>query len=371
MLPRFFLPVVLMIWLNAGYSQSIQIDSAITRIMKKSHIPGLAACTIDSGKIVWRGNYGYASIERGVKVDNESLFMIASVSKTVTAAAVMILYQRGKLKLDDDINKYLPFKVYNPNHKNVAITIRHLLRHSSSIRDNRSYLNQFWSVNSGDPKIELGAFLKEYLTDKGANYDAKENFWNDVPGVAYSYSNIGYSILGLIVERISGIPFNEFCNKNLFRPLNMDHTAWYLKELDAAKVAMPYSYSDSLGKYIPYGHGGYPDYPAGQLRTSTNQLANFLIEWTHTNDQGKVFNRNTIQTLTPDRFILGFHTWHQSGLRRGDIIYSHVGGDNGINSFIGFNPSTKRGLIIFMNGEIEDFKYLDRLVDIIYYLEPK
>lgn len=357
-------------WSTFAYSQISQIDSAVTRIMKESHIPGLAACTIDSGKIIWQGNYGYTNIENELKVDNETLFMIASVSKTVTAAAVMILHQRGELKLDDNINRYLPFKVYNPNHKTAPITIRQLLRHCSSIRDNRNYLNQFWLTNTGDPTIELKSFLKDYLTPTGGTYDKEGNFWKDVPGTAYSYSNIGYTILGLIVETVSAMRFNEFCSRNLFQPLKMNNTAWFLKELNPQKVAMPYSYSDSLEKFVPYGHGGYPDYPAGQLRTSTTQLANFLIEWTNIKaSEAKVFRGNTIQTLTPDRFILGFHTWNLSGLRKGDIIYSHVGGDNGINSFIGFNPRTKRGLIIFMNGEIEDFKYLDELVSLVYYLE--
>jgi CubicO group peptidase (beta-lactamase class C family) len=338
--------------------------------MKEAHISGLSACTIDSGRIVWSKNYGYADIGKGIKVSDESLFMIASSSKTVTASAVMLLFQQKKIDLDTDINKYLPFKVHNPTHKNGIITVRHLLRHASSIVDNRDYLLQFWSTNNGDPTLNLEEFLKEYLAVDGKNYSAK-NFLSEIPGTTYSYSNIGFSILGLIVETISRKPFNEFCNTNIFKPLKMDNTAWYLREVDIHQVAMPYDYIDSLNIFIPYGHGGYPDYPAGQLRTSAKQLASFLAAWTNNGSthEKKIFENQTIQTLTPDEFMLGFHTWSLFGLDKGNVIYSHFGGDNGLNSFIGFHPYTKRGVIILMNSEIRDFKYWNTLINKLYYLD--
>ena len=176
--------------------------------MNEAHIPGLSACMVDSGRVVWNGNYGYANLETKKQVTDQSLFMMASVSKIVTTAAIGKLLEMDKIDLDSDINDYLTFKVVNTKFPNIPITIRQLLRHSSSIIDNKEYLAPFWSNNKGDPTIELKSFLEEYLIDSGENYNREKNFSRNKPGTHYTYSNIGFSLLGLIVEKVSDQPFD-------------------------------------------------------------------------------------------------------------------------------------------------------------------
>jgi CubicO group peptidase (beta-lactamase class C family) len=336
------------------HPQNTRVDSIMKLEIIKEHIPGFAACTIDNGKIAWTGYYGYQNIEKQIPVTNNTLFMIASASKTVTGAALMQLFSKGKFQLDDDINKYLDFKVSNPLYPSIPITFRQLLRHRSSIADNMAYLGQFWNTNKGDPTIPLSTFLKNYLSGKGAHFDSAKNFYGYPPGSYEVYSNIGFALIGYLVERISGQPFNKFCKSEIFDPLSMTHTAWFLRDVDSNQVAIPYHYSDSLQQYLSYGFGGYPDYPAGQLRTSAEQLANFLLAWTQNGKwNGKqVLDSSAIQLLTPNNFNLGFHTWFLYGLNDGRILYSHAGGDNGAASYILYNPSTKKGLIILSNGRI-------------------
>jgi CubicO group peptidase (beta-lactamase class C family) len=364
MIPRI---LCLLLFTNTiAFGQKSNIDSIISNSIRASHTVGLAAGLIDSGKLKWEGYYGYQNLDKNEQVNFQSIFMLASVSKTITAAALMQLYAKGKFKLDDDINKYLPFKVRNPGFPNIPITFRQLLRHRSSIEDNYDYLNQFWKVNNGDPKLPLNEFLRNYLAKTGAHYNEEHNFLKQKPGSNFSYSNVGYALIGLLVEKISGTTFDKYCNDNIFKPLDMESTSWYLKGLDTNKIAIPYSYSDSIKKNIPYRFGGYPDYPAGQLRTTLSDLSHFLIAWTQ---KGKwmnkqVFNNDAIQTLTPDDFSLGWHNWFIYALDTEHLMYSHSGGDNGVSNYLLFD--TRKGIIILTNGENYDYFEWRKLIENIY-----
>lgn len=113
-----------------------ELDSVISTLMAQYHIPGLAACVVYGGELVWNNAFGIADVNQGVPVTDSTLFMIASTSKTVVAAAVMQLWEDGIFAMDDDINGYLPFSVNNPFFPGVPITFRMLLAHTSSIAYN-------------------------------------------------------------------------------------------------------------------------------------------------------------------------------------------------------------------------------------------
>jgi CubicO group peptidase (beta-lactamase class C family) len=362
------LPIILIIASPFCHAQNTKLDSTIKQQMALYHLAGLAACTITDGKISWSGYYGFQNIEQKKPVTKQTLFMIASTSKTITAAALMQLYGDGKFKMNDDINKYLPFKVINPKNPSTVITFGQLLRHRSSIRDNLGYMGPFWTVNKGDPVLPLPQFLKDYLSVGGKNYSATKNFYNEKPDSAYHYSNIGIALAAYLVERITGMPFDQYCKKYIFTPLQMDNTAWFLKDLDSNQVAMPYRYSYSLKQYVKLGYGGYPDYPAGELRTSAEQLANFLVAWTQNgkfNDK-QVFKRDAIQLLTPDDNRLGYYTWFLYGTDRGTILYYHNGGDNGVCTAMLFDPKNKKGVILLINGEIDVVSRLRSIINTVY-----
>lgn len=347
--------LIIFIHFNAsGVTQTISLDSIINVKLQKMHMPGLAACTVDSGRIRWAGYYGYQNIERSIPVSSNTLFHISSVSKTITASAIAQLISKGKLRLDDDINLYLPFRVRNPYFPVIPITVGELLRHRSSIIDNYDYLQPVWDTSKGDPKITLSAFLKDYLTPHGSHYDKQKNFLNDKPNAQRSYSNVGFALLGYLVQCVTKQPYDNYCTKNIFEPLSMNHTAWFLKDLDTNLVAMPYHYSDSLHQYIPYYHGGYPDYPAGLLRTSAEQLAHFLIAWTSNGrwQNKQVFDSTTIQLFTPKDIRLGCYTWNIFSAPKGiQVMYGHTGGDNGVFTIMAFQPETNKGFVLLFNGD--------------------
>ena len=246
----------------AAESDSAALDALITNHMEIHHIPGLAAAAVYSGEVVWIGTYGFGNIENQLPVEENTLFHIASVSKPITATILLSLNDQNSYELDDDINTYLPFDVRNPNHPEIPITIRQLLRHRSSITDNLSYLRPFWQNADGDPTVSLSDYLKEYLSLDGAHYSASGNFLYDPPNVSKAYCNTCYALIGYLAESMSGEPFELLSKRILFDPLEMNDTAWFLRDLEGKDIAMPYHY-DSVDGYLPYGHNGYPDWPAG------------------------------------------------------------------------------------------------------------
>ena len=187
-----------------------ELDSLIMANMEENHIPGLSACVCMNGAIVWRGAYGYADVEQQIEVTDSTLFMLASVSKTVTGSALMQLWEADSLELDDPINDYLPFEVVNPWYPDAAITFRMLLTHTSSIRDDRNLFDLL--TVPGDSPVALGAFLEDYLVPGGQYYNPTLNYYADWgPGEDREYCNVAVALIGYLVERITRMDFADYC----------------------------------------------------------------------------------------------------------------------------------------------------------------
>ncbi len=341
---------VLLVSVEPGAAED-SLDNLITEHMDRNHIPGVAVAAVFSGEVIWTGVYGYADVEEQVPVTEDTLFHIASVSKPVTATVLLSSLEEYEW-LDHDINTYLPFEVRNPNYPDIPITIRQLLRHRSGIVDNIEYLGPFWSTADGDPAVSLHDYLENYFNPGGEHYSAEKNFLDEAPDTSKRYCNTCYALLGLIAESIRQQPFETVSEESLFTPLGMNDTAWFLRELRDKEIAMPYRYDETDG-YVAYGHNGYPDWPAGQLRTSISDLSRFLAVYANggTSSSGRVIDKELIDILSPTDPDLGFHTWFQRGLPWGQVVYQHGGGDIGVRSYMAFNPSDFKGVVVLSNGE--------------------
>jgi CubicO group peptidase (beta-lactamase class C family) len=334
-------------------------DHRITVEMTRGHIPGLAAAIVRRGEIIWIGTYGLADVEAGRPVTRDTLFMLASMSKAVTATAVMQLVEAGKLDLDADIDRYLAFPVRNPHAADVPITTRQLLTHTSSITDDLDRLLALYT--DGDSPIALDALVRGYLVPGGAYYDATRNFAVQPPGRASSYCNYGYALLGDLVEQVSGTPFPTFTREHIFAPLAMDDTSWFLRDVDARRVATPYTWTG--GGYQRHAQYGYPDYPDGELRTSIVQLARFFAAET---SDGKPI----VTTASLDQM----HTVQFPALPDGDDAYGlgwferygmwgHTGHDTGVSNAMWFRARDGVGVIVLSNaGDFQD-PVADRATD--------
>ncbi|HWV31788.1 MAG TPA: serine hydrolase domain-containing protein [Dyadobacter sp.] len=370
--PRFMkcslLLVTFSLLVRLSFAQTPEVDSLINGKLKELHIPGLAAAKVENGTVSLTRYYGYQDIEQKIPVTDSTVFHIASISKTVTAAAIMQLEAEGYFKLDDDINRFLPFRVVTPSFPAAPITFRQLLRHRSSIADNMDYLLPFWENDYQGAAIPLETFLRAYLSADGNHYDANKNFANAEPGSRFGYSNIGFALLGYLVERISKTPFDQYCKTHLFAPLEMHHTSWLLEPLRSDQLAVPYQYADSLRRYEKLPQGKFPDYPAGQLRCTVNDLAKFLACWSNdgTYDHKRVIDAKSVQRMTPKDMSLGFHTWFMYLLNTETPLYSHSGHGPGISTYILYDPFSKKGLIILMNGELSDYFAWRKLIDLLW-----
>jgi CubicO group peptidase (beta-lactamase class C family) len=183
-----------------------KLDQYLTDYYINKDIPSISAGIIKDGKLVWLSAKGFADIENNVPTTGKSVYRIASVSKVVTAVAIMQLVEQGKLKLDDDVRKYIPY--FPP--KKWKFTIRQLLSHTAGIRNYKS---------SGEFES------KEYFqsTKEAINYLAKDSLEFE-PGTRYLYTTLSYNILGAIIENVSGIPFTEYLKNNIFIPSDMKST---------------------------------------------------------------------------------------------------------------------------------------------------
>jgi len=333
-----------------------ELDSFILATMETYHIPGVAACCIKDTQVIWTGTYGYANIEDSIKVEDTTVFKLASVSKPFTGTALMQLWEKGFFNLDDNINNYLPFKVIHPLFPDDSITFRMLLTHTSAISDNNYAVWDsvfFWG---GDSPMELGWFLEQYLTVGGIYYDKDLNFSSWAPGTHYEYGNIATALAGYLVEAISGTPFDRWCHDSTFHLLGMDETQWFLAGLDTSNVAMHYYYDDTTGTYVPYGYYGVPFYPCGQLYSSTLQLARFLMAFLHMGRIGdvRILDSATVQLMTtvqypniaPGQGLL----WGTANFD-GRLYWGWNGGWYGVSTRFGFFPNEKSAVVVLTNGD--------------------
>jgi CubicO group peptidase (beta-lactamase class C family) len=334
-------------------------------------VPGLVAAIVKDGRIACTAAAGMADIEQGRAATADTLFLVASVSKTVTGAAVLQLYEQGKFRLDDDASRFLSFRVRVPTAPVAPITFRHLLTHTASIKDNPAYFDCPGSCAYGsaigpavtrgaDSPIALADFVSGYLTPSGAFYDRAANFESGPPGSVNEYSNMSLVLAGYLVEAISGVPFDRYCRDNIFAPLGMRLSAWRLADIDRALLAVPYDKSPA--GYVPYGHYGEPNYPDGMLRTSANELARFLIAHMQ---EGRLDGRAILRPSTVEQIFTSQTpldpgqglVWYSQSIGRGAAartVWGHDGADFGARARMWFDRATGRGVILLSNGMWKD-----------------
>ena len=185
------------------------VTSRVDKLFAQLDKPDSAGCAVGvvkDGKLVYARGYGMADLEHQVPISTRSAFDIASISKQFTAMAIMLLVQQGKVSLDDDVHKFVPEV---PDYQ-VTITVRHLLNHTSGLR-NLFLISQLRGWRWGD--LETRADVLDELT--------RQKELNFKPGEEHSYTNTGYFLLGEIVKRVSGMPLSQFAEQNIFKPLGM------------------------------------------------------------------------------------------------------------------------------------------------------
>lgn len=340
---------------SAGAMNYPVCETDLTPELDGQGVPGLSAVVVKDGSIVCTAVAGLANIDEEIPVTPDTLFLMASISKTVTATALMQLHERGAFQLDDDINDYLPFDVAVPAAPESPITFRQLLTHTASLRDNSSLFGVF-TTSGADSPISLESLAEDYLTPEGEYYDKRDNFIRSAPGTLMSYSNMGIALVGYLVEEISGVPFDEYSRKRIFSRLSMDQTSWRLADIDRSNLAIPYE--KSWFSFAPLDHYGQANYPDGMLRTSTVELAHFLIAYMQGGAyEGKrILKRATVENMLKSQTKLNPSqglVWFSVRLED-EVVWGHDGSDDGASAGMWFSPEEEVGVIVVANGNWHD-----------------
>jgi CubicO group peptidase (beta-lactamase class C family) len=196
---------------SSNKSLNGKVDQVFAQFDKPDS-PGCALAVIKEGQIIYKRGYGVSNLEYGIPISPSSIFHVASISKEFTAMSIVILTQQGKLSLDDDVRKY----VSEVPDFGKRITIRHLIHHTSGLRDQWSLLDMAgWRE---DDVITEGDILDLVSRQKALNFE---------PGEEHLYSNTGYTLLAIIVKRVSGQSLRDFAEANIFQPLGMTQTHFH------------------------------------------------------------------------------------------------------------------------------------------------
>ncbi|MFZ1851811.1 MAG: serine hydrolase domain-containing protein [Nitrosomonas sp.] len=238
-----------------AYAQSVAVTDSIDQIVQKlmptisDNTPGFSTIVVVDGKTIYKKMLGSADLENSIPIKENTLFNIGSTSKQFTAFLILLLEEEGKLSIDDNVNKYLPeYKVFQQN----TIKIKHLLYHSSGLREELTML-QLCGWKDDDV----------YSNDDNKYLLTRQTNLNFSPGTMEQYSNTNYYVLALIIERITGKTFSEYCKEKIFVPLEMstaivvdNHQKIILNKAEAYNSIK----EESRMKYTPsddwYGHGG-------------------------------------------------------------------------------------------------------------------
>lgn len=320
-------------------------------------VPGLAVAIVKDGKLVCTGTAGMANMEEEMRVQPDTVFLTASVSKTVTVTALMQLYDDGAFELDDDINDYLPFEVSVPSAPDEPITFRQILTHTASIKDDDTLFGGT-PVDISSSTVPLSEFTRDYLTPDGLYYDRRANFKQRPPGTTSEYSNMGIVLAGYLVEAISGIPFDRFTQERIFKPLGMKRSSWRLAKVSLSTLAMPYQRVRGGRSFRAYGHYEEPNYPDGMLRSTITDLAKLVITYMQRGEyQGKrILEAETVDDILKPQTSLddsqGF-VWFSDEIK-GRTVWGHNGSDIGASAAIWLDPERDTGVVVLSNGRWRD-----------------
>jgi CubicO group peptidase (beta-lactamase class C family) len=327
------------------------LDGFVRHYMQPAAAAGVAAAIVTADGVEWTGAWGLANVADEVAVTEDTLFAVASVSKTVATLAALQLVDEGTLDLDAPVDDYLPYAVRNPAFPDTPVTARMLLTHTSGLVDDFLVLAEV--STTGDPEVSMAAFSEGYVTPGGAYF--RDGNWGFEPGTDYDYCNANFGVLGHLVEVVADADFRDRTRATIFDPLGMPGTGWFLADVDVSMHALPYSYGPRTG-FVAQPFQGVSFYPASTLRTSAAELGRFLaatirageLDGVRVVEEATSLAMREIQRpdLDPDQAL----TWYR-GTIAGMSWLEHTGSAGGVSTIIAFRPDANVGFLVLSNSD--------------------
>ncbi len=313
-----------------------QIDAFVSEQINRHGLPGVALALVEGDQIIFMKGYGMAD-QSGRLVTPQTPFLLASVSKPLTATAIMQLVEAGQVDLDAPVQRYVPEFRLADLVASSQITVRHLLLHSSGI-----------PTTACDTRINA-----ETLVDYVAELQTVKP---DSPvGSRHNYCSGNYNLLGRVIETVSGQSFGEYIQTHIFAPLEMDHS--FTAEQDALQAGMAQGYQWFFGMTVPTHHHYNPSQlPSGSMISSVEDLSHFLVS--QLNDG----NYENLSLLSPTSVASmqtpGIERNQGGGYGFGWVIAPvgdipaiwHDGVNANFHSLLLMQPETRRGVVVLMNA---------------------
>jgi len=385
---KFFLAIaasMMLLWACTPAPDAKQLtDQAISQVMEEFQNVGISAAVVKDGKIVYNESFGYKNLETKEPLGNTDVMRIASISKSFTATSLLQLVDKGIISLDDDVSDLIGFRIRNPHHPDVPITLRMVLSHTASIRDKEDY------------------FTLDHL-NPAVYGDCEESYFKYKPGEGYCYSNMGLNLAGTILEKVSGVRFDDYVRENVIWKLGL-YGGHNIDSLDAGKFA--WIYSRENGEYVK-SEGAYrsrademPDYkfgysspifsPTGGVKISAHDLAVYMMMHMNYGEYNgvRVISEESAKAMQTPVWMIKNEGEDQYGLclkefvdyiddpkynAPGSYPVGHTGGAYGLNSIMIWSPADGWGIVAMTNGytSVKGKSFLKELTNAIYNAQIK
>jgi CubicO group peptidase (beta-lactamase class C family) len=342
---------VLLIASHQTIAQAEKAEAAIQQLMQTTPVVGLSVAVVKDNKIIYNHSFGYKDLEQKLPLQNDHIFRIASISKSFTTTAIMQLVAKKQISLDQDVSALVGFKVRNPKFPSTVITLKMLLSHRSSINDSEGY----FSLDAIDPA-------------KNPNWEKSYNAYE--PNKGYMYCNLNYNLAGSILEKITGVRFDQYIQQQILDPLGL-YGGYNVNALDSNLIAKLYEYNRDSAKFI-YSPNAYaprteeinnytmgrstPIFsPTGGMKISAHDLAEYMIMHSQL---GKHKGKRIIpkklskqmQAIISEEENYGMALETSTQLITGKTMIGHTGVAYGLYSIMFFEPKEKIGFVVISNG---------------------
>ncbi len=328
-----------------------KIETLVEKIMTNGQVPGAAVGIVKNGELVYASGFGVGKLGSDEPVTPDSVFHMGSVAKTSVAMAIMQLVEGGKIDLDAPVTKYLPyFTLADPDAG--AITIRQLLSHTSGMPDEVDWLAEYQNKNK---RIDEGV-LDDYVRSL-----SKESLLFR-PGKDWSYSTIGFDILGDVVAKVSGQSFEEYVQDHVLTPLGLENSSYLLSDVNPTALVAPHMYDEKGNPktldFFPYSRTHAPS----SFYSNVNDMARFAVA---NMNHGELNGTRVLPASAYDKMWApqAVSTWAENfgpqvtnyglgwwvGEVKGHPIIGNYGTEYGFQSHLGIFPNDGIAVIALVN----------------------
>ncbi|SOC79896.1 CubicO group peptidase, beta-lactamase class C family [Salinimicrobium sediminis] len=335
-------------------------DSLAHLLIKDNLITGMSIAIAEAGKVVLSKGYGLANVEHKVQATPETVYRVASITKQFTAAVILKLIEEGKMEISDTLGKYFP---EYPAH-GAGITIQQLLNQTSGI-GSKKYNTEVEKIAAG--RKAFYELSEEEIIEMFAN--APLDF---EPGEQFAYRNQNYILLGMIIEKVSGLPYGQYLEEKFLKPLGLEQTGYCDESRIIGSRAQGYISAKGEIFNAPYINMKNPGGAGGLCSTVLD-----LVRWNHLLYSGQVVSRESLDQMTASGILEdGRPTEYGFGLKLGKLgdhrkIY-HGGSIQGFNSNLEFYPEEDLSIAVMTNtGSGQDEKISEALARAAFGLEIK